>query len=225
MKVNDIELPKYTLAQELWNSISHGLGTVLTLIFGPFMLIKVAKTGDVLSIVAVSIFILTLLLLFTMSCLYHSLAPCKGKKVLRVIDHDMVFALIMGTYTPFCWIGLRTIPGEWFPWGWVIFGVVWAGCILGIVMNSINIKKYAILSMAIYVVLGSAVIVAFYPVWKAIGATGTLLLLAGGVMYWVGAVLYNVGKKKSPWWHTVFHFFVLAGTFFMFFSIYYYVLA
>lgn len=220
MKVQDIELPKYTLAQELWNSISHGLGTVFTLIAGPFMILKVAKTENALSIVAVSLFILSLLMLYTISCLYHALGRNRGKKVLRVLDHDMVFVLIMGTYVPYTWIGLADKQ----PWGWIVFGVVWAGCILGIVMNSINIKKYDKLSMAIYVVIGSAIIAAFYPLWGAIGWQGCTLLLLGGVMYWIGAVLYRIGGKKSPWWHTVFHFFVLAGTLFMFFSIFYYVI-
>lgn len=224
MSLERIELPKYTLAQELWNSISHGLGTVFTLIAGPFLLIKAINTGNPLTIASCSIFIFALLCLYTISCLYHAMKPNRGKKVLRILDHDMVFVLIMGTYTPYCWVGLRNVPGEWFPWGWVIFGIVWGGCILGIVFNSIDLKKYGKLSMAIYVVIGSAILMAFYPLWKSIGMAGTLLLLFGGVSYWIGAVLYGIGGKKNAWFHCVFHFFVLAGTILMFFSIYFFVI-
>jgi hemolysin III len=107
MKAKDIELPNYTATQEFWNSASHGLGTVLTLIFGPFLLIKAARSGDVWSIVGCSIFVFALLCLYTFSCLYHGLHKNTGKKVLRVMDHDMVFVLIMGTYAPYSLISLR----------------------------------------------------------------------------------------------------------------------
>ena len=222
MKVRDIQLPQYTLAQELWNSISHGLGTVFTLIMGPFLIVKAAKTGDAWSIVSVSIFVLTLLMLYTMSCLYHSMGRNDGKRVLRVIDHDMVFVLIAGTYTPFCLISLRLSSPAW---GWSILGAVYALAILGIVLNSIDIKKFAIFSMIDYIGLGWCIVLAFYPLFQQIAWQGLLLLAIGGISYTVGAVLYGVGKKHSPWWHTVFHFFVLAGTILMFFSIYFYVVA
>ncbi|MCH3909253.1 MAG: hemolysin III family protein [Bacilli bacterium] len=218
MKAKDIELPDYTLAQELWNSISHGLGTIFTLIMGPFLIMKAVNSGDVYQIVSSSIFVFALLCLYTFSCLYHGMGRNTGKKVLRVMDHDMVFVLIMGTYVPYCLVSLR----EYSPaWGYTILSLCVVLGIIGIVLNSVNIKKFAVFSMIDYILMGWIIVISIYPLIKAIGFyPGTFLLILGGVLYTVGAVLYGVGKKKSPWWHTVFHFFVLAGTLCMFFSIY-----
>jgi len=219
MKAKDVELPNYTATQELWNSISHGAGTILTLIFGPFLILKAARSGDVWSIVACSIFVFALLCLYTFSCLYHGLRKNTGKKVLRVMDHDMVFVLIMGTYAPYCLVGLRANPA----WCWSIFGSCLALGILGIVLNSCNLKKFAIFSMIDYILMGWIIVISMYPLALAMGGfyPGVFLLLMGGISYTVGAVLYGIGKKHSPWWHTVFHVFVLIGTILMFVSIYY----
>ena len=223
MSVKEITLPKYTLGQELWNSISHGLGALFALIAGPFLIIKAALTNDVINIAAVSFYIFSMLVLYVGSCLYHALARNDGKRVFRVLDHDNVFLLIMGSYTPYCLIALRN-PADGFPWGYVILGLVWGLCILGIVLNSINIHKYKVICMVVYVAMGSAIVTAFYPLWFAIGPAGVFTLLGSGVLYWIGAMLYGLGAKKSAWWHTVFHFFVLAATILMFFSIYCFVL-
>lgn len=225
MKARDVELPNYTATQELWNSITHGLGTVLTLIFGPFLLIKAAKTGDAWSIVACSIFVFALLCLYTISCLYHGLHKNTGKKVLRVLDHDMVFVLIMGTYAPYSLISLQAYnPG----WCWGIFGSCVLLGIIGIVLNSCDLKKFAIFSMIDYILMGWIIVISIYPLIQSMRGgfiPGVLLLILGGISYTVGAVLYGVGKKHSPWWHTVFHVFVLVGTILMFISIYYNVVA
>jgi hemolysin III len=224
MKAKDIELPNYTATQEFWNSATHGLGTVLTLIFGPFLLIKAAKTGDAWSIVGCSIFVFALLCLYTFSCLYHGLHKNTGKKVLRVMDHDMVFVLIMGTYAPYSLISLQEYSQGWC---WGIFGSCIALGIVGIVLNSCDLKKFAIFSMIDYILMGWIIVISMYPLSQSMGGfyPGVLLLLLGGISYTVGAVLYGVGKKHSPWWHTVFHVFVLLGTILMFASIYYYVVA
>lgn len=224
MKAKDIELPNYTKTQELWNSITHGLGTVLTLIFGPFLLIKAAKTVDSWSIVACSIFVFALLCLYTFSCLYHGLAKNTAKKVLRVIDHDMVFVLIMGTYAPYSLISLRLYSQAWC---WAIFGSCILLGIIGIVLNSCNLKKFAIFSMIDYILMGWIIVISMWGLAQSMGGffPGVFLLLLGGISYTVGAVLYGVGKKHSPWWHTVFHVFVLVGTILMFISIYYNVVA
>ena len=218
MTVREIELPNYSLAQELWNAISHGLGTLIALIGGPFLLIKCAETGDAWRIVSCSIFLFAILIMYVFSCLYHAMGRNAGKKVLRVMDHDMVFVLIMGTYTPYCLVSIR----EYSPaWGWSIWGIVMTLGIVGIVLNSCNIKKFAIFSMIDYILMGWACVIAFYPLVMALGWwPGTALLLMGGIAYTVGAVLYGAGKKHSPWWHSVFHFFCLAGTILMFVSIY-----
>lgn len=221
MKAQDIELPNYTAQQEFWNSFTHGLGTVLTLIFGPFLLVKAAKSGDPWAIVGCSIFVFALLCLYTFSCLYHGLKPCTAKKVLRVMDHDMVFVLIMGTYAPYCLVTLREAHPAWC---WAVFGSCLALGVLGIVLNSCNLKKFAIFSMIDYIAMGWLIAISMYPLstyMKGGFFPGVFLLLMGGISYTIGAVLYGVGKKKSPWWHTVFHVFVLVGTILMFISLYF----
>lgn len=221
MTVKEIDLPPYTRRQEWWNMLSHAFGVIFSLVGGIFLLIKASYTGDAWRIVTSAVFMFSLLVLYTISSVYHGLYRNNGKRVLRVLDHDMVFFLIMGTYTPYCLVALREYsPG----WGYSIWGIVMVLGIVGIVLNSCNIKKFFIFSMVDYLLMGWCVIISMYPLLMSLGWwMGTFLLLMGGVSYTVGAVLYAVGKKKSPWFHTVFHFFVLIGTILMFFSIYFYV--
>jgi hemolysin III len=222
MKPKDIELPNYTRTQEIWNCITHAAGDVFALIAGPFLIVKAAKSGRVLDIVACSIFVFSLLCLYTFSALYHGLKPCTGKKVLRVMDHDMVFVLIMGTYAPYCLISLQAYSPAWC---WPVFGCTIALGILGIVLNSCNIKKFAIFNFIDYILMGWLIVISMVPLSRAMGGfyPGAFLLLLGGISYTVGAVMYAIGKKHSPWWHTVFHVFVLLGTISMYFSIYFFV--
>lgn len=223
MPIEKITLPQYSLAQEIWNAISHGLGTLLTLIFGPFLIIKAVNTGSAWAIVGCSIYVFSLLLCFTSSCLYHALARNNGKRVFRVLDHAMVYALIMGTYAPYCLVSLNNYhPG----WCWAIWGSVIAGGAFAITMSSINIVKYKKLNFIAYMLMGWAVAISLYPLSVSMGGffPGPFLLLMGGVVYSLGALLYCIGKKHSAWWHTVFHFFVLGGAILMFISIYFYVL-
>ena len=222
MCISDIELPKYTLAQEIWNSISHGLGALAALIMAPFFLIKAISLQSPIAIVSVSIYLFTFFLTFLLSCLYHSLGRNNGKRVFRILDHDGVFLLIMGSYAPYSLVALYE-KGE--PaWGLVVFCLVWGCSILGIVFNSVNIKKYAIFSYVLYVALGSAICAALYPLYRTTGLISVLWLFGSGCLYWIGAVLYGVGKKKSNWFHVVFHFFILAAALSMALAIYFMVL-
>lgn len=219
MKAKDVELPNYTATQELWNALSHGAGVVLTLIFGPLLILKAAQSGDVYAIVGSSLFVFALLCLYTFSCLYHGFRKGTAKKVLRVLDHDMIFVLIMGTYAPYCLVDLRSTPF----WFWSVFGSCIALGILGIVLNSCNLKKFAKFSMVDYILMGWIIVISIYPLTVAMKSffPGVFLLLMGGISYTIGAVLYGIGKKRSPWWHTVFHVFVLMGTILMFISLYF----
>ncbi|HBS02794.1 MAG TPA: hemolysin III [Firmicutes bacterium] len=223
MPIEQIALPSYTRKQEWWNCISHLCGAIFALVAAPFMLLKASGDGKPLAILSCSIYLFSMLVLYSGSALYHGLKPGKAKKICRVLDHNNVFFLIMGSYTPYTLVALYE-PVDGFPWGWVIFASVWALCILGIVFNSIDLKKHAKLSMLIYVGVGSLILVAFYPLYFALGIPGLLTLLFSGVLFWIGATLYGLGGKKNYWYHTVFHFFILAGTTLMFFSIYFYVL-
>ena len=222
-----VPLPSYTLADELWNSISHGLGAL----FGIFVLIiAVFLSAERLGspdfgyyLASAIVYGVSLMVLFTISCIYHALAPNRGKRVLRVLDHDMVFLLVAGTYTPICLTVLRdvnlwgVIPHA----GWIIFTIVWTCVIVGIVFNSISLEHYKVLSMSLYIAAGWTIILACYELGtSSFGWANFWWLLGGGLLYTLGSILYKVGAKKS-WMHCVFHFFVLFAAIFQFISIYF----
>lgn len=238
MAVRDIELPNYRLSHELWNSISHGLTGLFGIVALVLMMCKIAgvytpggmhiNVNDPYAYVSCAIYGFGIIVCMTISCIYHALAKNNGKRVLRVLDHDFVFFLVAATYTPFCLITMRNLPLWGLPYtnwsGWLIFALVWALIALGITMNSVNIKKFGALSMTIYICVGWLIIVNFLELYNALGLNGFLLLLSGGISFSLGAILYGVGKKKSVWWHTVFHFFVSIGIVLQFLSVYLYVL-
>lgn len=233
MSVTEIELPQYKLKDELWNSISHGLGAIFGLVALILMLIKInvnptlSLENQIFANIACSIYGISIITCMSISCIYHSLKKNNGKRVLRVIDHDMVFFLVAGTYTPFCLLGMRNLPLWGIPntnfSGYIALALVWGLCALGITMNSINIKKYNALSMAIYIGAGWSICLNIVELVKAIPINSIILLFAGGIVYTIGAILYGIGKKK-PYMHSVFHFFVLAGVILQFFSIYLYLI-
>ena len=226
MSINEIEIPKYSLSEELLNSISHGLGGLFGIVAMVLMLAKAIPTGDPFRILSSSIYGLSLIILFTVSCVYHALGKNNGKRVMRVLDHDMIYILISGTYTPYMLVALR--PYNVWSLGpsvvaYVMFAFVWACCIVGAVFNSINIHKYRFLSMTCYLLSGWTVVIALFVLWNIITPTGVLLLLGGGIVYTIGAVLYGIGSKKK-YFHSLFHVFVLVGAILMFISIYCFVL-
>jgi len=219
MTAKEVELPPYTKKQELWNCLTHALGVVFALIAGPFLIYKAVLTGDPWQISSSVIFLTALIVLYGGSAVYHGVKPSLAKRVFRVLDHDNVFILIMGTYTPFCLVALRSYSATWC---WSILGSCVLLGILGIVLNSCNIKKFAVVSFINYLLMGWIIIISIYPLIQTMGwMPGVFLLVLGGVLYSVGATLYALGKTHSAWWHTVFHVFVLAGTISMFFSLFF----
>lgn len=213
-----IVIPKYSLCEELLNSISHGVGALAGIVMLVLCVIKSAQPPvSGYKIVASIIFGLTVILLYLMSCLYHALKVNKAKRVFRVIDHCTIFLLIAGTYTPYTLVSLRSTIGWW------VFAIIWVTAVLGIVMNAISLKRFAKLSVALYLIMGWIIVVAYQAMVTAVSADGMTLLIWGGVAYTVGAVLYAIGSKKK-YFHSVFHFFCLIGTFLHFLSIYLHVL-
>ena len=212
-----VELHKYSLAEELISSISHGVGTGLAIAALVVGVVLSVLYNDVLCVISVAIYGGTLVILYLMSTIYHGLRPNNAKRVFRVIDHCSVFLLIAGTYTPFTLVTLRG------PLGWSIFVVVWGSAALGIALNAINMKRFSKFSMICYIAMGWAIVFASLPLYKQIGFGGMSLLLIGGIAYTIGAVLYGIGKKKK-YIHSVWHFFVLAGSIFNYFSILFYVI-
>ena len=165
----------------------------------------------------------------TISCVYHSLAKNRGKKVLRVLDHAMIYLLVAGTYAPYCLIAmpranalLWNIPNTGWS-GYLILGICYTCIIVGATLSSVNIKKFRIVSFIMYLVGGLIVLINPTGIFQAIDFWGFFLLALGGLFYVIGSVMYAIGKKSSIWWHTVFHFLTLAGIVAMFFSIYFYI--
>lgn len=224
-----IKLPKYSLANELWNSISHGLGSIFGFFVLIFLIFTLAKNELIIPqsefpyyLASVIIYGIGLVFCFTTSCLYHALAPNRGKRVFRVLDHDMIFLLLAGTYTPICLTAMREMPlfGVIPYSGWIMFGIIWACAIVGIVFNSINLEESKVLSMLIYLGAGWLIVIASYDliVNTSIGIA-FYYILAGGITYTIGSILFGIGKKFS-FMHSVFHFFILAAAILQFIGIY-----
>lgn len=226
MSIDEVKIPTYSLSEELLNSISHGLGALFGIVGTLMMLAKTIPTGDAFKIVSSIIYGLSIIILFTISCVYHALGINRGKKVMRILDHDVIYILISGTYTPYMLVALRPYN----VWGlgtsvvaYTMFAFVWVCCIIGAVFNSIDIHKYRKLSMVCYLLSGWTVVTALFVLWNIITPAGVLLLLGGGIIYTIGAVFYALGKSKK-YYHSIFHIFVLIGAILMFISIYSFVL-
>ena len=219
VKLKDRVLPTYTKGEEIFNMISHIIGGALGIAATTLCIIFSALHNNVYGIISCAIYGFSMILLYTMSSIYHGLRPNKAKKVFQILDHCSIFFLIAGTYTPYCLVTLREYNTAL---GWTLFGIVWGMAIIGIVLNSIDIKKYKILSMICYLVMGWCILVRAPLLPKLLGLPGFILLLAGGIAYTIGAIFYGFGKKKK-YIHSVFHMFILLGSVLQFFSILFYV--
>ncbi len=207
----ELFLPKYSLSEEIMSAITHGAGVGLA-IAGMIVLLAFGH-HDHLTIVSVSVFGATMIMLYSVSTLYHALGVNRGKKVFRVLDHCTIFLLIAGTYTP---ISLLCFGGAT---GWLIFGIVWGVAVLGVILNAVDLRRFSKISMACYIGLGWLVIFFFKPLIEHLDQTSVLFLIIGGVIYTVGAAVYGTGKKVK-YMHSVWHLFVLGGTIFHYFVIY-----
>ena len=220
-KLIDRKLPNYSIGEERFNYISHIVGGVIGIIALVFCVSISSWHHDMMAVVTSVVYGLTMILLYTMSSIYHGLSPKRhSKKVFQVLDHCSIFLLIAGSYTPFA---LCTIRGYDAFAGWMIFGIIWAIAILGIVLNSIDIKKFRVFSMICYLAMGWCIIVKANLLPQLLGAKGVILLVSGGIAYTVGAILYGFGKKHK-YMHSIFHLFILLGSLLQFFCILLYVM-
>lgn len=210
-------LKQYTVGEEVFNAVSHGVGALFAVVGGTVVVTLAALFGSVRDVVACAIYAASLFLLYTMSTLYHAFPFPKVKYVFRIFDHSTVFLLIAGTYTPFM---LITLEGK--GKGLVIFAVVWAVAIIGILLNAINVNKFAKLSLVLYVVMGWSIVFAIGDVVAALPSAGFWLLLSGGLSYTIGVAFYVA--KKIRYMHSVWHLFVLMGSVLHYFCIVLYVL-
>ncbi len=221
MKNYSKELPNYTKGEELFNAISHIAGGAFGIVALVLGVVFACLHSDAYGIVSMAIYGSSMIILYTMSAIYHFLRKNRAKKVFRIFDHCTIYLLIAGTYTPYCLVTLREAGA----WGWSIFFIVWIVAVLGIIGNAINMHHPLIkkLSMICYIALGWCIIVALKPLIDNLGTPGFIWLLLGGLMYTIGAVFYGFGKKKK-FIHSVWHLFCLVGTFFQFMSILLYVI-
>lgn len=221
VKLRDRILPKYTKGEEIFNMTSHIVGAVLGIVATVLCVVFAAIHGNVYGVVSGAIYGVTMIILYTMSSIYHGLSPKRySKRVFQVLDHCSIFLLIAGSYTPFALCTIREYDTAS---GWVIFGVIWAVAILGIVLNSIDIKKFKVFSMICYLLMGWCIVFKIGLLPKLLGTAGFVLLLLGGIAYTVGAVLYGIGKKHK-YMHSIFHLFILLGSLLQFFCILLYVM-
>lgn len=219
-KLKNRTLPSYTKGEEIFNMVSHICGGALGITATSLCVIFAAINGNVYSIVSSAVFGATMIVLYTMSSIYHGLRPNTAKKVFQIIDHCAIYLLIAGTYTPFSLCTLR----EYKPWlGWTVFGVIWGLAILGITLNAIDLKSFRVISMILYLGMGWCVIFTVKIIYHSLGITGFSLLLAGGISYTVGAVFYGLGRKRK-YIHSVFHIFVVLGSLLHFLCILFFVI-
>jgi hemolysin III len=213
--VSMVKLPRYSTGEEIANSISHGVGAALAVAGLAILVAFASLTGTAWEIVGVSIFGATMVLMYTASTVYHAIPSMRAKKVLRVLDHSGIYLLIAGTYTPFTLANLRG------PWGWSLFGVVWALAVAGIVFKALALGRLRVLSVVFYLAMGWLVVIAARPLLAAVAPGGVRLLAAGGLCYTAGIGFY--AWRRMPYSHFIWHLFVLAGTTCHFFAVLFFV--
>ncbi len=219
-KIKDRHLPDYTRGEEIFNTVTHIVGGGFGIIALVLCVILSAIHRDVWAVVGSAIYGGSMIMLYTVSSVYHGLKSPFAKKIMQVIDHCTIYLLIGGTYTPILFCAIRK---ESSAWAWVLFGVVWGLGAIASVFTAIDLKKYAVLSMICYIGMGWCIVVAAPIAMRAISREGLLYLLAGGIAYTVGAVIYGFGKK-CRYMHSIFHIFVLLGSILQFFSIFFYII-
>ena len=210
-------LPKrYTILEEIWNSITHGIGAGLSIAALVILVVRAVYLAPdsmrALYVTGYSVFGSSLILLYLMSTLYHALTPYGAKKVFSIFDHSSIYILIAGTYTPYCLTALQGATG------WTLFGIIWALAVLGVVFYAVFGNKLRYLSVIMYILMGWLIIFAIKPMKTALSQESLVFLVSGGAAYTVGVIFYAL--KKVRYAHCIWHLFVLAGSILHFFSLF-----
>ena len=195
---------RYTLGEEIFSSVTHGVGTVLAIGGTAVLLVISAIFGDALTVVSSAIFGASMIVLYCMSTLYHAISNPSAKAFFRIMDHNTIFFRIAGTYTP---ITLSILRGAL---GWTLFGIVWGAAVIGITLNSIDLEKFRKPSVVCYILMGWVIIIAIHPLLNSMSLFCLWLLIAGGIFYTVGVVFYAI--KKVRYFHSIWHIFTLFGS-------------
>ena len=202
-------------SEELANSFSHGIGLIAVLVGIPFLILHAIRQGEARSIVGVSIFAATMVLLYLGSTLYHALPAGKAKNVFQIIEHSAIYLLIAGTYTPFT---LGVLHGAW---GWSLLGLIWSFALAGVILKIFGRMSHPVISTGLYLLMGWLIVIAADPMYARLPAPGTALLAAGGVAYTAG-VAFFVTDARLRYGHFVWHLFVMAGTACHYFAVLWY---
>jgi hemolysin III len=189
--------------EEIANSVSHGLGFLAALAIFPALVSSALHQGTA-AVIGAAVFGTSAALLYLTSTLYHAMTPVRAKRILQIVDHGAIYALIAGTYTPFT---LGVLRG---PWGWTLLGLIWSLAALGIILKAVGGIRYPRLSTAVYLGMGWLVVIAAKPLWQLLPGWGLFWLAAGGLAYTAGVGFY--AASRLPYRHFVWHLFVLAGT-------------
>ena len=216
IKLKDRKLPIYTRGEEIMNMVTHIVGGAVGLMA---LMLGLLRAEAPVATVCALVYGISMICLYAMSSIYHGLRPSMGKRVMQVLDHCTIYFLIAGTYTPIALMAL--IPA--YPavgWGLLIFQ--WGLTALAVTLTAIDLKKYTVFSMICYITMGWAVIFFLPQTVQVLGSDGFAWLLSGGIAYTLGSILYGIGSKK-PWFHSVFHIFVVLGSLLQMVSILFYV--
>lgn len=208
IKLADRILPKYTSAEEIMNMVTHIIGGGCGVIIATLCCIKSMIDHNTLSSIGCIVYLIAITTLYSMSSIYHGLKTGTGKKVMQILDHCTIYLLISGTYTPILLGAFASV----FPnicWGLLIFQ--WVTAALAITLTAIDLKKYNVFSMICYIGMGWSILLFIPQTITVMTSRGFYWLLAGGICYTVGAILYGIGSKR-PWFHSVFHIFVVFGS-------------
>ena len=207
-KLADRQLPNYSTGEEIMNTVTHIVGGAMGVAALTMCVMLAAQNRNIYGVIGSSIYGFCMIALYSVSSVYHGLRPGMGKKVMQVIDHCTIYFLICGTYTVIALSAIRPIYPKL---GWLLLGFEWIMAIIATVLTAIDLKQYRIFSMICYIGMGWAIIPFARVVMQVLTKPGFYLLLAGGIAYTIGAVLYGIGSKKK-WMHSVFHIFVDIGS-------------
>jgi len=211
----NFSIKDFSVKEEIANSITHGIGFLLSIPALVMLIIYAAETDNPWRIVSFTIFGTTMIILYLCSTLLHSISHEKIKNLFEILDHSSIYLLIAGTYTPFVLVAIRG------PLGWTLFGISWGLAICGIIFKCYFVKKFIVTSTILYVIMGWLIVMAIVPLYHAIGRAGFVFLILGGLLYTVGSIFYVF--QKIPYFHAIWHLFVLAGSAMMYICVLLYV--
>jgi len=207
---------KWSRGEEIANSVSHGLGFIAAVVGTPFLLAAAHQHGGLRSLLGMSIFAATTMLLYLASTLTHWLMPGRAKDFFEVMDHAAIFLMIAGTYAPFS-LGIL-----WGPWGWLLLGIVWPLALFGVALKALRGIQPPVFTISLYVLMGWTAVIAYKPFMEHMPVTGLLLLVAGGLAYTGGLIFYVA--RRFPYHHLAWHVAVLVGTTLHYFTVLHYAL-